>query len=216
MNRMRLSILTILAVGSIVTGTMTLSGGGRAADDPPGAPRRERPKAGSVFQMRIAADPRHDAEGAADRYRFFKLDPRIRPRLERVITKVEPGQGRVILVKLDPQNLTERDLLEVKATPDERGLPAMAFRLTRDGATRLRALTRAHLPEEQGKFSYHLAIIVEDVVVVLPVITSEIGDSGILQFSDDTPPKDVERMLKLLADAAASNAAAEKEKAEKK
>jgi preprotein translocase subunit SecD len=208
---MKLSVLSILAVGTIVTGTLAFTGGRLAADDPPTATRRDAPPAGSVLEMRIAADPKHDP-GAPTKagYRWVKVDPRNRESLEGLFTRVEAGKGRMLLVKLDSQDVTERDLREVEATPDERGRPAIAFWLTRGGARRFGALTRAHLPEDQGAFKYHLALIVEGMVVGLPTIQSEIGDSGVIQFGDNTEPKEIDRLLKRLADAAASNAPAKK------
>jgi RNA polymerase sigma factor (sigma-70 family) len=215
MNGIKLSILSILAAGTIVTGALAFTGGRLAADDPPTAPRREGPTAGSLLQLRIAADPKHDPEALTKPgYRWVKIDPGSRQSLDGLITKVDPAEGRMILVKLDPQNVTERDLREVKETPDERGRPMIAFWLTQDGSTRFGALTKAHLPEDQGAFRYHLALIVEGTVVALPVIQSEIRDAGVIQFGDHVPPGKVDRLLKRLADAAASNAPAEK-KAEK-
>jgi hypothetical protein len=156
--------------------------------------------------MRIVADLKHDAY-APDRagYRWVKVDPQLEGSFDGLVIRV--GVHSIdVSVKLDPQDLTERDLLEVKKTRDELGRPAVSFELTPDGARRFGALTRAHLPEDEGAFKSHLAMIVEGVVVSMPVINSEIRDAAIIQFGRDPRPREVDRVAALLADAAAYNA----------
>ena len=218
MNLIKLTVLSILAAGSIVTATIALKDGMFVAEGPRIEPDRDdplgsavksgpRPPAGSLFEMRFAADQKHDAD-ARDNvgYRWVKVVPGGHMSLDGLVTRVDPVKAQMVLVKLDPQNLTERDLLEVKTTRDERGRPAISFKLTRDGSERFGTLTRAHLPEEKGTFKYRLALIVEGVVVLMPAINSEIRDRGIIEFGEDTRPEEIDRVAKLLADAAAYNA----------
>src|SRR5262249_21315691 len=79
-------------------------------------------------------------------------------------------------------------------------------RMTRDGADRFGALTRSHLPEEQGTFRYRLALIVEDVVVAMPSLNSEIRDAGVIEFGGGERPQELARVVQALAAAAAYNA----------
>ena len=58
---------------------------------------------------------------------------RARSSVDGLVTRNE-GEDVMIALKPDPQNLTERDLLEVKKASEERGSPAIEFRLTPDGA----------------------------------------------------------------------------------
>ena len=227
MNSMKLTILTVLAAGSIAMTAVAMTVGMFAAEGPklgphrgdppaPVVPSGPRPPAGSVFEMRFAADQKHDGDSPGKPgYRWVKVDPGGRMSLDGLVTRVDPEKGQMVLVKLDLQNLTERDLLEAKATRDERGRPAISFRLTREGSERFGTLTRAHLPEEKGLFRYRLALIAQGVVVSMPAINSEVRDSGIIEFGEETPPEEIDRVVRLLADAAAYNAPPPKAKAVK-
>ena len=121
---------------------------------------------------------------------------------------VKSRQSRGRELTLDPQDITERDLLVVKKVPDERGQPAISFRLTPDGAKRFGAMTRAHLPKNEGEFvqRYRLALIVQGTVVATPFVNSEIRDAGIIEFGDGSAHKEFDRVVQLLAGAAAYNA----------
>ena len=75
------------------------------------------------------------------------------PNSGHLIHEVKGPTGQVtrsILVKLDEQNVTEKDLARVYRTSDERLQPAIAFSFTRDGGRRFGALTGAHLPKDDG------------------------------------------------------------------
>lgn len=217
MKRMLIGPFSIVAAGTLATGMVVLTGRMFAADGPapagrvqaasPAAPKVPRPPAGSVFQMHILADTKHDA-GAVEGpgYRWFKVDPGQKPWLDGLITREDGAGGLMVLVKLDPQNLTERDFREVKDVADERGLPAISFILTKDAATRFGTLTRTHLPEDGGTFKYRLALIVEGAVVSTPMINSEIRNAGIIEFGEAKTPAETGRLVELLADAAAYNA----------
>lgn len=116
-----------------------------------------------------------------------------------VAVRDEPlARGEVrhwVLVKLDKQNVTEKDLIYVSPTEVERGRLAIGFQLSRAGSRRFGELTRAHLPEEGGAFRYHLAIISEGRVVSAPVIQAEINDSGIIE---NVEPAAVDPLIKKL------------------
>ena len=163
--------------------------------------------AGSLLEIRFAADQRHDADASDHNgYRWVKVDPPTSQSLEGLVAKVDNDKAQMVLVKLDPQDITERDLLVVKKVPDERGRPAISFQLTPDGAKRFGAITRAHLPVNKGEFvhRYRLALIVQGTVVALPMVNSEVRDAGIIEFGDlGAAPKEFDRVVQLLAGAAA-------------
>jgi hypothetical protein len=186
----------------------------RGGPPAPVRPKTARPTAGNLFEMRFAADTAHDFD-AVDQssYRWVKIDPRSHLSLDGLLARVENDKNQVVSVKLDRQNLTERDLLEVKQIVDQRGQPGISFLLTRDGAERFGALTRAHLPETEEAPRYRLAIIVQGSVVSMPVINAEIRDTGIIEFGPDVPPVEIDRLARLFAEAAAYNAPAPTAKA---
>ncbi|MDR3619507.1 MAG: sigma-70 family RNA polymerase sigma factor [Paludisphaera borealis] len=212
MSVLKSSVLAVLACGAVVAGGLSISRGMPAQDarsspdGPPAvvAPSGSRPPAGSLLAMQVAADPKHDGEAPGPLYRWAKVDPKAKLPLDGLVVRNEAGDSRIAL-KPGPQNLTERDLIEVKRIEVERGQPAVFIRMTPDGSRRLGELTRSHLPEDGGVFKYRLALIVEGVVVGLPMIHAEIRDAAVIELGPQSPPEEVDRIVKLLAGAAAYN-----------
>ena len=139
-------------------------------------------------------------------YRWVRLEDRHEDRYEGAIIRELARDGatrrKYLLVKLDTSNVNERDLAEVYQTGDERQFPAIGFRLKPDGGRRFGELTGNHLPEDQGKTKYRLAIIVEGCVVASPFINSEVRDGGIIEFGGkDSLREEVDRLVKLLTSA---------------
>lgn len=185
------------------------------------------PRAENVLEFRILASRKHDAraieqamrpdglEMPPEGYRWARFDERsgLRPG-NQVITREEPprdGTRRFVLVKLDPQNITEEHLSRVESAKGERSDPAISITFSEEGRRRLGALTNAHLPEEAGLFKYQLAIIVEGRVITAPFINSRVTNAAIVEMGSTTQPGEVDRLIKLLRGAmAAAKAGAEK------
>ena len=69
----------------------------------------------------------------------------------------------------------------------------------REGGRKFGALTREHLPEENGNFKYQLAILLDNVVQSAPSINSEIRDSGIIEGgSQGFSPKELDFLITVL------------------
>jgi SecD/SecF fusion protein len=97
--------------------------------------------------------------------------------------EVRPGfvEKRILYVKPNErQNVTGKDLARVYAAQDQQLQPAVGFEFNRQGARKFGALTRAHMPEEDG-FRYRLAIILDDLVKSAPVLEDEIREAGIIR-----------------------------------
>jgi len=215
------------ALGLLLAGTLALAAWrlprveveGPQAEAKPGTTRKApiadpaRPP-GSLFQLRITADAKHDADAvskamAADRsdapqgYFWVRFNPATFGSTDSLIVRdFKSGPGRHLLVKRDAQNITEADLALVDKLAGGPERPAVAFRLTRSGSRRFGELTRAHLPEDGGEFKYRLAVIVEDTVRTAPFINSEIRDAGIIEVGGQDPAKaaaEVARIIKLLS-----------------
>lgn len=120
---------------------------------------------------------------------------------ECIVHESQDQSGRVsrwILVKLDPQNISEKDLSRVYATTDERQGGAIGFRLTRDGGTRFGQLTREHLPEKGSTFKYRVGIILDGRLLTAPIINSEIREAGIIELGQKAAPGEVDRIVRIL------------------
>jgi uncharacterized protein (TIGR03067 family) len=174
-------------------------------------------KASKPFlEFRIVADAAHDRAAVAQArspdglknppagYRWASIDDR-HPldRGEGDIIREEPGpDGKArkhLLVKLDPQDLTEKDITRAEKLKDERDRLAISVRFTPDGGRRLGELTRTHLPEKTGApidFKYKLAIIIDGVVVAAPVINSEIRDAAVIEFGGTARPEEIDEAIK--------------------
>jgi RNA polymerase sigma factor (sigma-70 family) len=195
--------------------------GPRSPDERPSANQGSGPhgSATHVLEFRIVADVKHDPsateqtvgpdglEAPRPGYQWVRLEDRHDDRYEGAILR-EPAKDGVtrrkyLLVKLDTSNVNEGDLAEVYKTNDERHAPAIGFRLKPDGARRFGELTRKHLPEDQGRTKYRLAIIVEGSAVASPFINSEIRDGGLIAVGGKDSLPEVDRLLKLLAGAIA-------------
>jgi SecD/SecF fusion protein len=102
-----------------------------------------------------------------------------------------------VLYKRDParRTVTGEFLSKVYPTEDEQVQPAVGFAFNAEGARRFGALTAAHLPREDGNFMYHLAIVLDDLVMSAPVIRQEIRDSGIIEGMQ---PQQVEDLINIL------------------
>jgi SecD/SecF fusion protein len=106
---------------------------------------------------------------------------------------------RLILVKLDRYNVTDKDFTRILPDVDERLKPAIRFELSPKGADRFGALTREHLPEANGTFKHQLGIILDGRLLSAPVINSEIRDAGIIEGgAQGFKPKELELIIKTL------------------
>jgi SecD/SecF fusion protein len=117
------------------------------------------------------------------------------------IREVPEGPGRVkrlVLVELDRHNVTEKDLARVEPAQDERLRPAVRFDFSREGARKLGALTREHLPEDGDAFKYYLGIILDGRLLSAPMINTEVRDAGILELGRDARPEEAERIIRIL------------------
>jgi hypothetical protein len=178
------------------------------------APGQEKEAPSPRLEFRIVADQKHDADAIAralkpdgtratpDGYRWVKVADIIRDdSIPGALFHSEgPEKTRRILVKLDPQNVTEKDLQRVYKTEDSRLGPAIGFVFDQQGALRFGALTRAHLPEDDGATKYALAIILEGVAVSAPFIFTEIRDQGIIEMGNNADAKEVDRIIRFLAE----------------
>jgi hypothetical protein len=175
------------------------------------APAQEKAAPSPRLEFRIVADQKHDADAIAralkpdgtratpDGYRWVKVGDISDDAIPGALFRTE-GQEKTrwLLVKLDPQNVTEKDLERVYRAQDEHLQPAIGFTFERQGGRRFRALTRAHLPEDGGATKYALAIILDGVAVSAPVINSEIGDQGILELGNNANAKEADRIIRFL------------------
>ena len=116
------------------------------------------------------------------------------------------GADEWALLKLDPQDVTERDLAHVSRDRDERAQSAISFRFTRSGARRFGELTGSRLPEDGGTIKYRLAVVAEGKVVRAPVVNSVVRDAAMLQFGTPPNPDQIDRYYRLLERAAEANA----------
>lgn len=124
------------------------------------------------------------------------------PKTDLIIRDVPEPAGRIkrlILIKLDRYNVTDKDFTRVERDRDEQGRHAIRFEFSRGAADRFGALTREHLPEAGGKFKYQMGIILDGRLLSAPVIASEIRDAGIIEGGPQGfKPKEVEIILKTL------------------
>jgi hypothetical protein len=177
------------------------------------APGQEKAAPSPRLEFRIVADQKHDADAIAralkpdgtratpDGYRWVKVGDIGENSIPGALFRTE-GQAKTrwLLVKLDPQNVTEKDLSRVYNAQDEQLRPAIGFTFDRQGGRRFGALTRAHLPEDGGATKYALAIILDGVAISAPVINSEIGDQGIIMIDNNADAKEVERIIRFLTE----------------
>ncbi len=114
--------------------------------------------------------------------------------------KVAPGRiERSILCNIDRQDVNGKYLAKAYATQDERLQPAVGFIFKREGARRFGQLTGEHLPEEEGAFKYQLAILLDNLVMSAPSISSQIRDTGIIEGgSQGFKAKEVDYLIKIL------------------
>ena len=115
------------------------------------------------------------------------------------ILTIDRGGGteeRFVLYKVDSQNVTG-DMLElVYPTEDERVQPAVGFVFRPQGANKFGRLTREYAPERRGAdFKYHLAILLDDLVMSAPVINQEIRERGIIE---NMPAKQRNELIDIL------------------
>jgi len=114
--------------------------------------------------------------------------------------QVAPGRiERSILCNVDRQDVNGKYLAKAYATQDERLQPAVGFIFKREGARRFGQLTGEHLPEEDGAFKYQLAILLDNLVMSAPSISSQIRETGIIEGgSQGFKAKEVDYLIKIL------------------
>jgi SecD/SecF fusion protein len=106
---------------------------------------------------------------------------------------------RLILVKLDTYNITDKDFTRVERELDIERRIAIRFELTREAGARLARLTREHLPEANGAFKYQLGIIFNGRLLSAPVLNSEVHESGIIEGGPrGFKPAEVDLIIKTL------------------
>ncbi len=151
-------------------------------------PAKETPKGETAtLELRVLANKKHDAEGVEKAmapdgvksppmgYRWVAVDEKadVAPS-DQATVRDGPEEGgkktKLVLVKLDRQNITETDLARIHAAKDEGKQPVLGVELTRSGGRRFERLCREHLPEAGGAPRYRLAFIVDGVVRAAPVI----------------------------------------------
>jgi SecD/SecF fusion protein len=123
------------------------------------------------------------------------------PQDEPVIREVADGPGRVkrqILVKIDRQNVTEKDLKRVVPDSDVQMRPAVRVEFSEAGGRRFGELTRAHLPEAPDGFKYRIGIILDGRLLSAPVLNSEIRESAIIELGKDGQPEEAESIIRIL------------------
>ncbi len=95
--------------------------------------------------------------------------------------------------------MTGKYLRQVRPEFDDKLQPAVRFEFDRAGARRFGKLTREHLPQEDAKFKFQLAILLDNLVMSAPVINSEIRDSGIIEGGPQGfKAKEVEHLVNVL------------------
>ncbi|WP_422930991.1 protein translocase subunit SecD [Singulisphaera sp. PoT] len=114
--------------------------------------------------------------------------------------KISEGKTeRSILCNVDRQDVNGKYLAKAYATQDERLQPAVGFIFKREGARRFGQLTGEHLPEEEGAFKYQLAILLDNLVMSAPSISSQIRETGIIEGgSQGFKAKEVDYLIKIL------------------
>ncbi len=135
-----------------------------------------------------------------DKYEIDYNPSRISPTRSRdaIVRERARGKGfveRFILLHLDRQNVTGENLANVFNTTDQRLQPAVGFLFNAAGGRKFGTLTREHLPEEESRFYYHLAILLDNQVMSAPIIKSEINDQGVIE---GMPVREVGRLIEIL------------------
>ncbi|HEX8202363.1 MAG TPA: alpha-L-fucosidase, partial [Isosphaeraceae bacterium] len=186
--------------------------------DPPRDDPGRAPAGQPLLEFHFLADQKHDgaaveqartAGDGADApagYRWVRLDDRARLQPgENVIVRQEAaadGSSRkFVLVQLDPQGVTEKDLARVEPARDSIQRLALKLAFTPRGADRFGALTRTRLPEDGGDSRFHLAVIVDGVVRSAPVVMTEIRDVALIE---GIAPEEVDPLIARLSRAAAA------------
>ena len=133
-----------------------------------------------------------------DSYRIDYNPARITPGPGAIVREQQRGKGfteRLILIKLDRQNVTGGNLSYAFPTQDQRLQPAVGFHFTPQGGRRFGQLTRDNLPEEGGAFKRQLAILLDEQIMSAPSINSEINDEGIIE---NMPSREVDHLIGIL------------------
>jgi SecD/SecF fusion protein len=120
-----------------------------------------------------------------DSYQIVLNPSRVIEDANLAIRAIDRGNGveeRYVLCKIDNQDVTGDMLRNVYPTQDEAVQPAVGFIFNPQGANKFGRLTREYSPGKRGgDFKYHLAILLDDMVMSAPVINQEIRESGIIE-----------------------------------
>ena len=184
------------------------------------------PPRGSLFALRVLADAARDAPAVAQAlgpvslehppagYRWLRLGSNATDRVGLIVGEERPMGGGFggsmltrfvfFLARIDAHEISERDLIDVKTTTDERERTTLVYQLSADGGRRLAMLTRANLPDDAHPNMARLAIVLNETVLATIPAGPEIRDGRIV----DPGPKDlgnVQYAKDLLAELAATN-----------
>lgn len=108
---------------------------------------------------------------------------------------VEPYGGEYYMLAYDTRStrLTQEEgtwsVASANPSSDQRGRPAIAFRMDAAGALLLGRLTGAHVQEPMG-------ILLDDQVYTAPTLQSEISSNG--QITGDFPPEELDYIIRVL------------------
>ncbi|WP_435007654.1 hypothetical protein P12x_004918 [Tundrisphaera lichenicola] len=211
--RMKTAILLVIGTSFAMSPVRALSelGSKASRDDHPETKKRHANSPGRLLVLRIGASQKHDAEAILkaqapeglkhppEGYEWVRFDSKLRNREGLVLRKSEgeaPDGLEFLLVKLDTNDVTERDLLAVEEAKGDHGEPAINFRLNPPGAKKLGTLTRTHIPEEEGAFKHRLAMIVDGVAIYVPALVMEISSGQVLlELGRDADQSEVARIF---------------------
>ncbi len=223
-SRWKYAGLALLTAGAVAAGIATITHGAAQRPAVP-APTATPgpfipPEPGSLLQFHFVADASRDADAIAkalasdldkppEGYQWFPLSESFggNNRDGLVLRKGPPGTpspADLVLLKLDRENVTERDLSRVFKDKGEVDRLRISFRFTPSGARRFGDLTRSRLPEDDGNTKHRLAILVRKQVVSAPTVNSEIRDAAVIEFGTSPASEEVDRLFADLARVAES------------
>lgn len=134
-------------------------------------------------------DPKDSEKELKDREpigRWVRVRPDMNLNKEEVV-RTNDQKEKLVLVVMDPHNVTNDYLKSVAPGIDDRGQSVLFFTLNDEGARRMGMLTGENLPDPvQGRVR-RLGIVLDGVTITAPGIQSKIGDQGQISgsFTED-------------------------------